>query len=1032
MASVTECLSQIQNLTKKNLEILQAINESYFTKQSHLQVNVGDAKYVIPSFMSVENRLSVMEENFNNLINAPSTNEAYFHIDGNTRAIEVKPYTQVPNALVLNEVKEFSHYQNDVFKDFLTPIPYVNFNLSSLPNDITSVVVKKIIPKNQTLIDNIKSLLQKQEGNNIIYSSSLSYKYADIYKMLAIYKEDEDYVEYDTIKKLPIRQNIGNGVYVIESIKDDVIDTNLDNFITIKLRNDLDSKVYMNTLSYRLFNETIEKKLSIGDQLVTFDGTGKMEIVEMFPNINTIKVRVMNGDFLNLVGTSQYNSDKGINDLSKIKFFSPIDFDNDKYIQVPLEEDQFIFIAVAALNDRMNIQSPWGNGVLMNTFELKDEKGVDFSSYYDNNVKNIGDILFEITSMMDNTLTKFNDIEFDKMSKAKPIINLNDIQVVRINNHLNNSTTLKNIKALYSQKKKYNSELTEIQQKIDDINKQLTRTSFEDTTNIRPGYLSQLSEYNVRKSEIVTAITKVIDEISKVSNDAEVPIENAKYRIRGFFDIDEFIKHSELSYTKQHINGIKVQYRYKTIDQERGSAMTMNKGFIFSDWNEMPINIVKKTPYYDNGYKFSLNNDNGKLNEPSFNQIDIPISQGETVDVRLKVLYDYGYPFIEMTSDWSEVVNIEFPDEFLKDIQILDIITENNNDIETNRFNTILLNAGVTSHVDDKITDQDLTYFHKPDNISSGFYTNERRIIPLKDKLEEMNNIIMSLKKEIEGSQNEDISVSIINDNNITELIPWNINNISVEPYTNFVTNINKTIGGYTVNNDGLVSTLLNIVIKNNSSMPISLYSIFPGPNNYINYLNSYKFDIHDYCFNNSIGGGVWLRSQYQKSADLQKANQFITFRVRDLSSGATYYNSHDDIINLPEDQEYSFDFMGSQLSSTYDYISMEKFSDSYGAAMYPFIKEPSALIVESSTNISSLQLAPGQEIIIPIMYEYRLENGSSVTKTMSFDLRTSLYKEPTNYIFSVTSKYNHNTLDTLARINRKIKDKIIYKSIIK
>ena len=91
---------------------------------------------------------------------------------------------------------------------------------------------------------------------------------------------------------------------------------------------------------------------------------------------------------------------------------------------MPLEEDQFVFIAVAALNDRMNVQSPWGSGVLMNTFELKDESGVNFSSYYDNNVKNIGDILFEITSMMDNTLTKFNDIEFDKMSKAKPIINV--------------------------------------------------------------------------------------------------------------------------------------------------------------------------------------------------------------------------------------------------------------------------------------------------------------------------------------------------------------------------------------------------------------------------------------------------------------------------------------------------------------------------------------------------------------------------------------------------------------------------------
>ena len=37
---------------------------------------------------------------------------------------------------------------------------------------------------------------------------------------------------------------------------------------------------------------------------------------------------------------------------------------------------------------------------------------------------------------------------------------------------------------------------------------------------------------------------------------------------------------------------------------------------------------------------------------------------------------------------------------------------------------------------------QDITYYHKPENIASGFYTDERRIIPLKDKLAELNNLV--------------------------------------------------------------------------------------------------------------------------------------------------------------------------------------------------------------------------------------------------------------------------------------------------
>ena len=35
MASVAEYLSQLQTLTQRNLEILKAINDSFFTKKEH-------------------------------------------------------------------------------------------------------------------------------------------------------------------------------------------------------------------------------------------------------------------------------------------------------------------------------------------------------------------------------------------------------------------------------------------------------------------------------------------------------------------------------------------------------------------------------------------------------------------------------------------------------------------------------------------------------------------------------------------------------------------------------------------------------------------------------------------------------------------------------------------------------------------------------------------------------------------------------------------------------------------------------------
>ena len=1224
MSSVTEYLSQLQTLTKKNLEILNAINSAFFTKKNHLSVNVGDANYVIPSFISLENKINALEENFNNLIHSPSTGEAYFHVDGNTRSIHVNGYTHTPNSLVLNNISDFKTFQNDIFKDFLTPVPYVNFNISSIPNDIVSVNVKKIIPKNVDLISTFSKVLSKVEGNNTLSLPSAQYKYSELYKMLAIYKEDVDYVEYDTIMKLPIRQSIGNSIYVIDSIRNDIVDDDLDNYITIKIKNDLEDSQYNGSLTYKAFNETIEKPLSVGDQLITFDGCGKMEITEIHSNTNTIVVRVMNGDFLNLIGVDQYDYSKGISDLSKIKFFSPVDFDNDKYINVPLEEDRYVFIAIAPMNDRMNIQAPWGTGVMLDTTELKNESGQSFNEYYSKNVQNIGDILFEITSMMSNSLTRFTGDEFKQMSAARPSINTNDISVLQINKHLNNSTTVKNIRTLYSQKKRYNIELEEVQAKIDEINKYLSTISFDDTNNLRAAYVAQLSEYNNRKNELITSITKVINEISTNVNEAEIPIENAKYRIRGFFDYDEFIDKTGLYYLKDHINGIKVQYRYKTVNSEQGTATTLTKGFVFSDWNNMNSFISQKEPSYDDSkYMFALPENNNTKNEPSFNQIDIPISQGETVDIRLKVVYDFGYPFVETTSDWSDIVNIKFPDEFLKDVKILDIISENNNDIETNRFLNIINGEGIPAHMNDKLIDQDKTYFHNPDNIASGFLTDERRVIPLKDKLLAMDNILTRLQDEILGSSTESLSVSIINGDMINNIYAWQTNNVVVQPYDTFKgtsTEKDNLVSNGTYNYDektGIVSTILNISIMNNSAHTVKLFSMFPGNRDITlgSKINS-KYDLKDYTSGTSQG--VWVKNQsymvfgwddtfekdgesdtpdtpvepvvtptvelefkfcgnynpyhdfiggnssnkstlalyvnidnksylvenytlpYDLSGSLawtdikgrinneaykitegdciseliletgnsiedaewtkggitlkddksdefeyegvkykiissvsfdsmgiigankvyetidevvkqfanipvkdnddsfgkpiitipnpdsngslsttyfntQTCNQYITFRIRDISTGTYLYKTGKQW-DRPE------------LSLNMNYTAMSSLTEAdakaitKGATIYPYIKESKALCIDSDSTNAYMLLEPGQELRIPMMFEYKLDTGKAgdtITKTISFDLRPSLYTDPTNYTIKITAKASQTSSDKLLSANR-------------
>ena len=1006
--NISDYVSQLQTLTQKNLEILKAINDSFYTKNEHIVAGVGGINYVIPSFLSLENKVNALQDNFNNLVNAPLTGEAYFNFDGNSQSIEMRGFNCAPDKLRLATPTVFGVEANNMFKDFLTPNPYVNFDLTSLPDDITTVNVKKVIPRNPELIDTFKEFL----GEGV----SVAKDWSDMYKLLDTYRKDTDYIEYDTLMNLPARQPNGYAQYVISKIESDEIDDNLDEIITVKIRNNFegvaDGTVYTPTLTYKLFDETIEKNLREGDCLVTYNNGTKLQIIEVRPLTNTIVVKVLNGEYLNLVESNTST----IQDLSKLKFFSEANFADTKYVHVSLEEDKYIFVAVAALNGKLRVQAPWGQGVIIDSYKLTNGT-TNFETYYKENVHNIGDILYEITSLMSSTLTKYTNAQIDGVRNIKPVINTDaeHLIVSHINKHLDDSETVQNIRTLYSQKKQYETELTEIQTEIDRINEDLSSISFDDTSGQRSALIASLSADNKRKNELTTSITKIMNDISQSANSSDVPIENAKYRIRGYFDYTQLDPTgSIIPDLPSHVAGIEVWYRYKNANRMQGNAETIGTGdnpFIFTDWNIMTSFKRGKTAVYgDSSYRYTLDADNSNKNEPSFNQIEIPISKGETVDIKLRVIYDFGQPFVDITSQWSEIVNIPFPEEFSKNVQILDIITENNNEIETNRFNNILTEKGVPSHVEDRIMDQDITYFHKPENISSGFYTSERRIIPLKDKLTELDTSVRAIQDEIFGLNAKSLQVSIAIGESETVLNENVVNNISVAGPSDVVDGSTYLTEGV-YEKDGVdgkhVSTILKLTLKNTSSHIIKFFPIFPGPrtNNINKY--PYKDSWRDYALDNgdSTECGVWSKTYGAETGEmgisetltLQTLNQYINFRLNDVWTGRAYYGSGAQF----EEKD--------KLSYNKDYIELyDSGSGEYrtGAAMYPIKNNKNSLCVESDSTTEYLFLAPDESIVIPILFEYNFgEAANEYSKIMSFDLRLSLYNDPINYTFKALVK---------------------------
>jgi len=1034
--SLTEYLTQIQELTKKNFEILKALNDSFYTKSEHLRVNLDNANYVIPSFISLENKLNTLADNFENLVNAPRTGEAVFDFNGNTQQIEVKGFANVPKTAfegldmeTVAQIRNFGYKKNEIFKDFLTPTPYINIDLSNLADDIQQLNVKKIIVKNEQLISLLKTQSNWQSANqenDTEESVCRPIAYSDVVKKLYAFEDGKDYVEYDKTYTMPIRYELGTGKYNILEIKNNWTDDNFIEHYELKL----------DKLTYRIADETIERNLFIGDYLVTNNDKVKLLIENIYSSSNTIQVKVENGGFADLCTVEDGNVD-----LSTLKFFAIGNINKSKYLQVPLEEDRYVLVFLAPIQRTSHTQSAWADGLFFDVYALTITVGnetLTYQGFYNNFVTNIGDKLFGLVAMAAKDFVNVGEDEFTNLTKAQPVIDESAIKVVLINKHMSNSDTIAEIYNLYKQKEDYKTELSSVQKQIDEINNLLSSLSFEDTTTSRTIYTDQLSELNEKSKELTSAIADCIRQITVASTDTDTPVENPKYHIRGFFDYEKFLAdNGMIDATGKHIQDvikIEVQYRYKNANRTTGNAETIGEnGDIFSDWNIMDSFIDVRRPIFNDGsYKYELEGDTSKLNIPSFNQIDIPISQGETVDVRLRVVYEIGYPFVKTVSDWSEIVNVEFPIELKKNITVLDILKENNSDTTKEAFRGYLEKYGVTEHVSDKLVDQNVTYFHQPEHIASGFYTEERRVIPLRDKLQTLTDDIVTLKDEIFGTSSDNLLVTLSDGEQEIIVNPFSDNTFVLKDFAS----ADKILPPANSSLMPKVETTLTLKIQNNSkTSAIKLFSMFPG--NYYEVVKNTtqsKFN-PEIVSNNTLCIPLYLDSRAKNIPFIsQVQNQWAYFRISDAFNGdflATQYNDESDyknrkIIGYHDDK---YDIPEPIAKNIYP----EFFDDivkSYGGGMclFPHLADIKDICITNNDNAHYKIIYPGESVEIPlnVMYSLTEEQGNEVSKIMEFDLRNSLYNDPLNYKFELKAKYSNS----LANNARKLK-KVRYNPVV-
>ena len=1091
--SVTEALTLISDLTRNNLAILKTIEESFRTKRAHLAVDVNGVTYTIPSFVSLETRIETLEQNLENVLNAPLTGEAFTYFDGTTQKLELSGYSTTPNHVELTQVDSgmFGVNPNNIFKDFMNPNPYIRLNLSEIPNSIKHVNIRKVV----VYSNDLKNAL---DG---ITNGDTQIRYSDWVTLAYGYEEGVDYAQYDTIKRLPLRQGLAQGDYNIMSIEDHHIDANFEEHYTVVLDKDL---------VYYVNNGTLQRDIAVGDRLVTRNDKVQMVVESVNPLTKTLGFKILYGAYSDLEDRSSGNPD-----LYTLKYYHAAnddalrEFNSTKYVDVPLEEDRFIMVFVAPLNDTTNVQAPWGTGIWLDVDSLEidiDGTSTSFREYYDNYVNNIGDALVAITSMMDDDeqISRLTPAEFQTAVAFSPAWDESLIKVTQINKHLNDAKSIKEIRRLYAQKGELKKSLETIQNNIDRLNKELGSLSFDDTPNQRELLEKNLQEELANQVDKNNALLKVCEEIALQANQSDVPIENAKYRIRGFMPLDTTGLNPIITPIK-----IEVQYRYKCSTSFTGAAETYGEDHIYSDWN------IMDSPYRarvatSNGVQYQYNwaPSNEAMNEPSFNQIDIPITQGEKVDMRVRYIYNLGYPFVEMYSAWSPTYTVEFPDDLKQTVEILDIITQNNDDIEQHSLENILNKKGLLKHVDDTTQDQTTIYKHKAENIASGFVTPERRIIPLSEKLMSMDDFINDLRSEVYGASADNLLVTLSSKDNAVQLKPWTINTFHAGSYVKAVNE--DSIFQFKNGNNPYIGVFavaqLNLNIKNVGTFNMKLHTLFPGDHDALLRTDQASaFNPNNYLLTNDEGIHMMLDENVEDSLiTLQRCNQSIYFRTKLESEQQVIYDHFNAITDLivtsdsihngiPDNHLCSN--KGSVNSPDLAWNIIEYLDPTEGdgntlwramagaqtgsiiGALYPYPGQMSEICLP--TNETFTIIKPGESINIPIQFVYWFQSASddnlasiiaqsdevgadqvqlsgdldnlkmelhlqttetdetvikaalktkdntqqykatkqkftsstkmrnlTVTRMMAFDIRTSLFREPITYKFTVDASY--------------------------
>jgi len=807
--SFSSLIAQFLRLQKNSLEIINKLNDVTTSSKDSVEIEFlmddnTSENIQVPSFGYLKTEINRLDENIKALSGLEDNKANVRNADGTVAKIyQAKTLKDPSSPSSLQVPSTFQARNNWFFESFLNPLLYIEIDVENqIPENSESVYVKRIIA-------NTQSDVQKQYFDNNLKGRN---DITDADFIASLESQGIQYFVDEQINSLDLRTIRYTGSFGVLRIFDEEVQVTVNGTTTTNTVR----KYKLNTLRYNdvLSDTENSRTLTKGDLLITSGGT-KYEVTSIDVTNQTIVVKRLFGFEPIQLGDSS------------LTIYSNVLSNRQVEVNVGFDERQGVFIK--SIDGDFNVaSSKYSPGICFwsNELQIATSDGVKtLEAFYNSQVSDFGKIF--IASAKDNTIPAVYG-----QTPSSPVVSAGNFKVVRVNSQITSSKESNSFKEKVNVKNTLKNEIDSIDRAIDQTRKQLselTTTSVGKTPTAEfkklNDKISALTKDKGSKTELVsTTITELNNLIISVPELTEAP----KYRVRGFWPIPEPIVDPKTG--EQNIVQFNVRYRYLSltgnpngVDQidyidNNGVAKTGQ----FTNWIQFKSDVRKKVYDVNTGTYIWKIEDVSDANTVNINQLDIPITKGEKVEIQVQSVSEAGWPTNPLTSDWSTSAIVDFPPDLVVQVDNSSFVVQNNTDTAVARVQSDLQAKGLDQHLATQFTSGDKFFAHNSSVIASGFFDATGKALDLFQKLTQIDNELQSLRALIAKAKGT-LGVYIRSGNTSNKINPGSTINLFGGYYDQLIDLSNPS------NKGKIANVVYYLELRNEAATPLELSSLIPG-----------------------------------------------------------------------------------------------------------------------------------------------------------------------------------------------------------